>query len=119
MSEKKVLKHVYSILRSQAFVEVENKWIDYLDVMDEVEWNYIHYASLCQLQVHHWKINWGFFFIFNLFIRQSAPINFSIELVEPIIPIVIFVIIYQKRFCTYFVNVKKFPPFGMNYVFDQ
>ena len=59
------------------------------------------------------------FFIFNLFIRQSAPINFSIELVEPILPIVIFVIIYQKRFCTYFVNVKKFPPFGMNYVFDQ
>ena len=45
VSEKKVPKHVYSILRNQAFVEVENKWIDYLDVMDEVEWNYIHYAN--------------------------------------------------------------------------
>ena len=45
VSEKKVLKHVYSIRRNQASVEVENKWIDYLDVVDEVEWNYIHNAN--------------------------------------------------------------------------
>ena len=43
--EKKVQKHVYSILRNQASVEVENKWIDCLDVVDEVEWNYIHNAN--------------------------------------------------------------------------
>ena len=42
MSEKKVPKHVYSILRNQASVEVENKWIDCLD---EVQWNYIHNAN--------------------------------------------------------------------------
>ena len=30
------------LLRNQASVEVENKWIDCLDVVDEVEWNYIH-----------------------------------------------------------------------------
>ena len=62
------------------------------------------------------KPRWGLF-ILNFFIRQSVLINFSIELVDPILPTVIFVIIYQKLFCTYFVNVKKFPPFGMNYVF--
>ena len=45
VSEKKVPKHVYSILRNQASVEVENKWIDCLDVVDEVEWNYIHNAN--------------------------------------------------------------------------
>ena len=37
VSENKVPKHVYSILRNQASVEVENKWIDCLDVVDEVE----------------------------------------------------------------------------------
>ena len=57
-------------------------------------------------------------FFKNFFIRQSVLINFSIELVDPILPTVIFVIIYQKLFCTYFVNVKKFSPFGMNYVSD-
>ena len=45
VSEKKVPKHVYFILRNQASVEVENKWIDCLDVVDEVEWNYIHNAN--------------------------------------------------------------------------
>ena len=39
-SEKEVPKHVYSILRNQASAEVENKWIDYLDVVDEVEFFY-------------------------------------------------------------------------------
>ena len=35
----------------------------------------------------------------------------EIELVEPILPIVIFVIIYYETiFCTYFVNVKSPPP---------
>ena len=63
------------------------------------------------------KPSWGLFTL-NLFIRQSALTNFSIELVELILPIVTFVIIPQKLFYTYFVNVKKFPPpFGMNYVF--
>ena len=45
VSEKKVPKHVYSILTNQASVEVENKWIDCLDVVNEVEWNYIHSAN--------------------------------------------------------------------------
>ena len=45
VSEKKVPKHVYSILRNQASVEVENKWTDWLDVVDEVEWNDIHNAN--------------------------------------------------------------------------
>ena len=45
VSEKKVPKHVYSILRNQASVEVENKWTDCLDVVDEVDWNYIHNAN--------------------------------------------------------------------------
>ena len=62
------------------------------------------------------KPSWGLFTL-NCFIRQSALTNFSIELVELILPIVTFVIIHQKLFYTYFVNVKKFPPFGMNYVF--
>ena len=35
--KKKVPKHVYSILRNQVSVKVENKWIDCLDVVDEVE----------------------------------------------------------------------------------
>ena len=62
------------------------------------------------------KPSWGLFTL-NFFIRQSALTNFSIELVELILPIVTFVKIHQKLFYTYFVNVKKFPPFGMNYVF--
>ena len=45
VGEKKVPKHVYSILRNQASVEVENKWTDWLDVVDEVEWNDIHNAN--------------------------------------------------------------------------
>ena len=36
MSEKKII-NVYFILRNQGSVEVENKWIDCLDVVDEVE----------------------------------------------------------------------------------
>ena len=45
VSEKKVPRHVYSILRNQATVEVENKWIYSLDVLDELEWNDIHNAN--------------------------------------------------------------------------
>ena len=55
------------------------------------------------------KSSWGLFTL-NCFIRQSALTNFSIELVELILPIVTFVIIHQKLFYTYFMNVKKFPP---------
>ena len=40
VSEKKVPKHVYYILRNQASNEIENKWIDCLDAVDEVEWNF-------------------------------------------------------------------------------
>ena len=45
VSEKKVPKHVYSILRNQASVEFENKCFDCLDIVDKVEWNYIHNAN--------------------------------------------------------------------------
>ena len=75
------------------------------------------YMVLDKLQVHHWNSFSWCLFTFNFSLMQSALTNFFIELVEMILPIVIFVMIYQKPFCTNFVNVKKFPPFGMNYVF--
>ena len=39
--KKKVPKHVYvySILRNQSHVEVKDKYVDSLDVLDDVEWN--------------------------------------------------------------------------------
>ena len=62
VSEKKVPKHVYSILRNQTFVEVENNWIDSLDVMDEVEWNYIHYANFkCTIETQLRSFYFKFF----------------------------------------------------------
>ncbi len=45
VSEKKVPKHFYSILRITACVEMENKWFDDLNVLDEVDWNGIHNAN--------------------------------------------------------------------------
>ena len=63
------------------------------------------------------KPSWGLFTL-NFFIRQSALTNFSTELVELILPIVTFVVIHQKLFYTYFVNVKKFPPLGWIMFFD-
>ena len=38
-------KPVYSILRDHAVVKVENKWMDLLNVLEEVEWDYIHKAN--------------------------------------------------------------------------
>ena len=70
MNEKKVPKHVYSILRNQAFVNVENKRIDCLDVIDvkgEVEWNYIHYANFkCTIET---QLR---YFILNFFISSGV-----------------------------------------------
>ena len=45
IGEAKVPKHVYSILRDHTVVEVENKWTDLLNVLEEVEWDYIHKAN--------------------------------------------------------------------------
>ena len=45
VGEKKVPKHLYSILRNRAYVDVENKWTDCLDVLDELDWNDIHRAN--------------------------------------------------------------------------
>ena len=45
MGEKKVPKHFYSILRNRAYGDVENKWSDCLDVLDELDWNDIHRAN--------------------------------------------------------------------------
>ena len=45
IGEAKVPKHVYSILRDHTVVEVENKWMDLLNVLEEVEWDYIHKAN--------------------------------------------------------------------------
>ena len=42
IGEAKVPKPVYSILRDHAVVKVENKWMDLLNVLEEVEWDYIH-----------------------------------------------------------------------------
>ena len=42
LGEAKVPKHVYSILRDQTVVEVEDKWVDLFNVLEEVEWDYIH-----------------------------------------------------------------------------
>ena len=112
VSEKKVPKNVYSVLRNQASVEVETNGL--IVWMLWMRWNrmiFIMPTSSAPL-----KPSWGLFTL-NLFIRQSALTNFSIEWVELILPIVTFVIIPQKLFYTYFLNVKKFPPFGMNYVF--
>ena len=57
-------------------------------------------------------------FYFKLFHKAIWTNQFLHRIgIEVILPIVTFVIIHQKLFYTYFVNVKKFPPFGMNYVF--
>ena len=37
VGEKKVPKHFHSILRNRAYVDVENKWTDCLDVLDELD----------------------------------------------------------------------------------
>ena len=42
---KKGPKTFYSILRNRAYVDVENKWTDCLDVLDELDWNDIHRAN--------------------------------------------------------------------------
>ena len=46
VKEVKVPKYVYSILWDRAAVEVKNKWVDSLDILDEVDWNSIHKANL-------------------------------------------------------------------------
>ena len=90
VSEKKVPMYICSILRNQVSAEVENKWIDFLDVMDEVEWDCIHNANFkCTNQLRS--------FYFKLFHKAICTNHFSIELVELILPIAIFVIIYQKH----------------------
>ena len=112
-SEKKVPKHVYSILRNQAFVEVENKWIDCLDVMDEVEWNYIHYANIkCTIET---QLRSSYFKLFhkaictNQFLHRIGRIDspncyFCNNLPETILHL----------FC----ECEKVSPFGMNMFFD-
>ena len=45
VGEKKVPRYVYSILRDEAVIEMENKWIDCLGVMEDVDWNHIHNAN--------------------------------------------------------------------------
>ena len=51
IGEAKVPKHVYSVLRDHTVVEVENKWMDLLNVLEEVEWDYIHKVnSTCTIE---------------------------------------------------------------------
>ncbi len=45
INQSKVPKHVYSILRKQAIVDVEDKWVETLDVLDDVDWNRTHNAN--------------------------------------------------------------------------
>jgi len=45
IAQPKIPKHTYSILRNQADVDVENKWLNTLDVLEELDWNRIHYAN--------------------------------------------------------------------------
>ena len=45
VGEKKVRKHFHSILRNRFNVNVENKWTNCLDVLDELDWNDIHRAN--------------------------------------------------------------------------
>ena len=55
--------------------------------------------------------------VHNSDLKFWYPLQNKRTQINLILPIVTFVIIHQKLFYTYFVNVKKFPPFGMNYVF--
>ena len=45
LGKLKFQSNVYSILRDHTVVEVENKWMDLLNVLEEVEWDYIHKAN--------------------------------------------------------------------------
>ena len=45
IGEAKVPKYVYSSLRDHTVAEVKNKWMDLLNVLEEVEWDYIHKAN--------------------------------------------------------------------------
>ena len=111
VSEKKVPKHVYFILRDQASVEVENKWIDCLDVVDEVEWNYIHNANFkctteTQLRSFYFKIFhkaiWTNQFLHRIG-RTDSPNCYCNNLPETILHL----------FC----ECEIVSPFGMNHVF--
>ena len=71
VSEKKVPKHFYSILRITACVEMENKWFDDLNVLDEVDWNGIHMLILIVPSKPNYVL-----FILNFFIGPFAQTNF-------------------------------------------
>ncbi len=51
VGEKKVPKHFYFILRNTACVDMENKWSDDLNVLDEVDWSGIHNVNFnCSIE---------------------------------------------------------------------
>ena len=110
MSEKKVPKHVYSILRNQASVEVENKWIDYLD---EVEWNYILNANFkCTIETQMRS------FYFKLFHKAICTNQFLQRIGRTDSPNCYFCNNLPETILHLFCECEKVPPpFGMNYVF--
>ena len=116
VSQKKVPKHVFffffSILRNQASVEVENKWMDYLDVADEVDWNYIYNAIFkCTIETqlryfyfkHFYKAICTYQYLNRIGATDSPNCYFCNNLPETILHL----------FC----ECEKVSPFGMNYVF--
>lgn len=56
LKEKRVPRHVYSILRDCAVVEAENKWTDRLDVLEDIEWNFyfkVFHTAVCTNKFLH------------------------------------------------------------------
>jgi hypothetical protein len=45
LEAEKVPRHVYAILREHAVVDVENKWIDCLDLLEETDWCFVHSSN--------------------------------------------------------------------------
>ncbi len=73
---------LHYILRNQTIVDVEDKWVETLDVLDDVDWNRISNAinfkyTIIETQLH------------SVSHFSMVPTNFFIKLVELILPIVI------------------------------
>ena len=112
LGEAKVPKHVYSILRDQTVVEVEGKWMDLFNVLEEVEWEYIlktNFTCTFETQLRS--------FYFKLFHRAICTLNqFLHKIGRADNPNCYFCSNLPKSLVHLFCNVIKFLPSGMSYV---
>ena len=116
IGEAKGPKHVYFILRDHTVVEVEDKWMDLLNVLEEVEWDYIHKANFtCTIETQLSS------FYLKLFHRAICTNQFLHKIDRADNPNCYFAVVSLNLFYTFFfffffANVKKFLPSGMSYV---